>query len=60
MSAPEQSDDLSRLIELERADAARRALEGAIKRIEQLDGNELYQKAWKASVQAIRAMLARS
>jgi hypothetical protein len=48
--------DMERRIELERADAARKALDEAVKRIENLDGNPLYQKAWKVAVQSIKGV----
>lgn len=52
--------DLMRRIELERADAARSALEGAIKRIHGLEEtyrNDLYRKAWKVAVQSLRDLM---
>jgi hypothetical protein len=52
--------DITRRIELERADAARKALEGAIGHIEGLEGtyrNDIYRKAWKVAVQALRSMI---
>lgn len=51
--------DLMRRIELERADAARAALEEGITRISNLDGNEIYQRAWRRALEALRAQLAR-
>lgn len=48
--------DVERRIELERADAARKALDEAVRRIENLDGNPLYQKAWKVAVQSIKGV----
>lgn len=43
-----------RIIELERADAARHALEDAAKRIEAQDGGETYRKAFKAAAELLR------
>lgn len=51
-----QADDV-RLVELERADARRRALHEAIGRIQELKGNELYQRAWKHAETALRSLL---
>lgn len=48
------TDDLARRIKLERADAEQGALDRAIQRIESLDGNEIYQKAWKVAVRHLR------
>jgi hypothetical protein len=52
--------DIKRLIDLERADAARKTLDDAIKRIENLDQsykNDIYRKAWKVAVQSLRSMI---
>lgn len=57
MIHPEQTPQ--RTIDLERADAARKALDEAVKRIEKLDGNDLYQKAWKVAVRAVKSVLDR-
>lgn len=46
--------DDARRIELERADAARQALEIAAKRIETQDGGQTYQKAFKAAAELLR------
>lgn len=46
--------DDARRIELERADAARQALEEAAKRIEAQDGGETYRKAFKAAADLLR------
>jgi hypothetical protein len=46
-----------RIIELERADARRVALEDAARHIEALQGNELYQKAWKAAASCVRQLM---
>lgn len=51
--------DIGRMIELERADAARKALEEASDRIAKLDGNEIYQRAWKRAIEALKAQLLR-
>lgn len=51
--------DPVRVIYLERADARLRALEEAANVIRSLEGNPLYQKAWKAAVIAIRSVMAR-
>ena len=40
-----------------REDAVRQAVEAAAKRIEELDGNPLYQKAWKTAAKAVRALI---
>lgn len=45
-----------RRIALERNDAARKTLAEAIKRIEQLNGNETYQKAWKIALRALKSV----
>jgi hypothetical protein len=42
--------------QLEREDLIRQTLDEAIRRIEQLDGNPIYQKAWKVAVAAVRAL----
>jgi hypothetical protein len=50
---------LQRMVELERGDAARKAIDDAIKRIEGLEGNyrnDIYRKAWKVAVAALRSM----
>jgi len=46
-------DASDRRIALERADAARIALNSAIDEIGKLAGNELYQKAWKKAASRI-------
>jgi hypothetical protein len=54
--------DLLRRIELERADAARVALEEAIASIRGLENvyrNDLYRKAWKVAVDSINKMILR-
>lgn len=48
---------IDRVIELERADAARMALEEAAKRIEAQDGGETYRKAFKASAALLRGLV---
>lgn len=50
-------DANSRLIDLERADARRKALEDVLRRIEGLGGNYMYQKAFKVVIASIRAMI---
>jgi hypothetical protein len=46
-----------RRVDLEREEARRSAFMLAINVIERLDGNPVYQKAWKAAVQAIRSQM---
>lgn len=46
--------DLARRIELERADAARQALEEAAKRMETREGGNVYRKAFKAAAALLR------
>jgi hypothetical protein len=48
---------ITRIIELERADAARMALEEAAKRVEAQDGGETYRKAFKASAALLRGLV---
>lgn len=48
--------DIARLIQLEREDAARRAIEDAAKALETRAGNSLYEKAWKAGAKLIRSL----
>ncbi|SFV16010.1 hypothetical protein [Bradyrhizobium arachidis] len=48
------NDTHGRLIELERADAARRAIEFIIRKLEEWGTNPLYAKAIKAAVRQIR------
>jgi hypothetical protein len=48
-----------RRVELEREEAKRSAFVVAINVIERLDGNPVYQKAWKAAVQAIKLEMIR-
>jgi hypothetical protein len=50
--------DFLRRIELERADAARKALEEAAQRVERQDGGSTYQKAYKASAALLRKLKA--
>ena len=50
--------DDARRIELERADAARQALEDAARRIETQDGGQTYQKAYKAAAELLRRLKA--
>lgn len=49
-----ETTDHNRLIELERADAARRAIEFMIRKLEDWGTNALYGKAVKAAVKLIR------
>lgn len=49
---------IDRVIELERADAARKALEEAAKRVEEQEGNETYRKAFKAAAALLRQVKA--
>lgn len=49
-----ETTDHNRLIELERADAARRAIEFMIRKLEDWGTNALYGKAVKAAVKQIR------
>jgi hypothetical protein len=54
-----QLADFLRRIELERADASRKTIDDAIKKIEGLEGsykNDIYRKAWKVAVSALRSM----
>lgn len=48
--------DLARLIELERADAARKALEDAAVALERRGGNELYQRAWRIAANFLKSI----
>lgn len=50
--------DPARVIELERADAARQVLEEAAKRIESQEGGQTYQKAYKAAADLLRRLKA--
>jgi hypothetical protein len=49
---------INRVVELERADAARKALEEAAQRIEAQEGGETYRKAFKASAAMLRRLKA--
>lgn len=52
--------DMARRIELERADAAKKALEDAVKSIEGLESvykNDIYRKAWKVATSSLRTMI---
>ena len=49
---------IDRVIELERADAVRKALEEAAQRVESQDGSETYRKAFKASAALLRRLKA--
>lgn len=51
---------MARRIELERADAAKKALEDAVKSIEGLESvykNDIYRKAWKVATSSLRTMI---
>lgn len=48
--------EIDRLIELERTDAARKALERAAEAVEKRSGNDVYQRAWKAAARLIRSL----
>ena len=48
---------IDRVIELERADAARMALEEAAQRLEAQAGGETYRKAFKASAALLRGLV---
>lgn len=50
--------NIDRVIELERSDAARKALEEAAQRVESQEGGETYQKAYKASAALLRRLKA--
>jgi hypothetical protein len=47
--------NLTRMIELERADAARMALEEAANALEVMNGAEQYQRAWRKAADFLRA-----
>jgi hypothetical protein len=49
---------IDRVIELERADAVRKALEEAARRVEAQDGGETYRKAFKAAAALLRQIKA--
>jgi hypothetical protein len=49
---------IERVIELERADAVRKALEEAAQRVESQEGSETYRKAFKASAALLRRLKA--
>jgi hypothetical protein len=50
--------DFDRRIELERADAARWALEEAAKQVESQDGGQTYRKAYKTAAALLRRIKA--
>jgi alkylhydroperoxidase/carboxymuconolactone decarboxylase family protein YurZ len=50
---------IDRAIELERADAVRKALEEAAQRVEAQAGGETYRKAFKAAAQILRDLKAK-
>lgn len=50
-----QVADMLRRIELERADAARKALEEAATALETKSGNELYRRAYRIAADFLRA-----
>jgi hypothetical protein len=45
---------INRVIELERADAARKALEEAANQLETMSGAEQYQRAWRKAADFLR------
>ena len=45
-----------RMVDLERADAARRALEDAANQLEAMGGNELYRRAWRIAADFLRTI----
>lgn len=49
-----EGHNMDRVIELERDDAARRALEDAANALEIRGGNELYQRAWRKAADFLR------
>lgn len=51
--------NISRVIELERGDAARRALEEAARKVEAQEGGETYRRAFKAAAQLLRDLKAK-
>lgn len=50
------TDDLARVIELERLDAERSMLERAIKHVESLSGNDIYCRAWRKAAKSLRCL----
>lgn len=51
-----EAADMNRRIELERADAARKALEDAAVALERRGGNELYQRAWRIAADFLKSI----
>lgn len=51
---------LSRVIELERADAARKALEEAANALELMSGAEQYERAWRKAAAFLRTFRPRT
>jgi hypothetical protein len=47
---------IDRVIELERAEAVRKALEGAAQKLESQAGNSVYMAAWRKAARLIRLM----
>lgn len=47
-------DNIDRVIELERADAARKALDEAANALELLSGADQYQRAWRKAADFLR------
>jgi hypothetical protein len=47
--------NMERVIELERADAARKALEEAANELETMAGAEQYQRAWRKAADFLRS-----
>jgi DNA polymerase/3'-5' exonuclease PolX len=48
--------DIQRLVELERAEAVRKALEEAAYKLEAQAGNSVYMAAWRKAARLIRLM----
>jgi hypothetical protein len=51
----DEGDNMRRVIELERQDAAYRVLEEAANALEIRGGNELYQRAWRLAADFLRS-----
>jgi hypothetical protein len=51
----DEGDNMKRVIELERQDAAYRVLEEAANALEISGGNELYQRAWRLAADFCRS-----
>jgi hypothetical protein len=57
MSEP---SNMTRMIELERADAVRKALDEAANAIELMNGAEQYQRAWRKAADFLRSFKPRA